>query len=105
MGRGPRAPRATALRASEAFVDPDVDRGFNWRHRPVQGVAGATPGGCATAGTAKTWPHGVVRLEGQIRALTADPAFKGGDYEGPPVRGIEATSAVWLGWLYSQERT
>jgi homoserine O-acetyltransferase len=57
----------------------------------------------ATAGTAKTWPHGVVRLEGQIAALTADPAFNGGDYSAPPRKGIEAYGMVWLGWLYSQE--
>jgi len=57
----------------------------------------------ATAGTAKTWPHGVVRLEGQIAALTADPAFNGGDYTTPPRKGIEAYGMVWLGWLYSQE--
>jgi homoserine O-acetyltransferase len=57
----------------------------------------------ATAGTAKTWPHGIVRLEGQISALTVDPEFKGGDYTTPPRRGIEAYGMVWLGWLYSQE--
>ena len=57
----------------------------------------------ATSGTAKTWPHGVVRLEGQISALTADPTFNGGDYTSPPRRGIEAYGMVWLGWLYSQE--
>jgi homoserine O-acetyltransferase len=57
----------------------------------------------ATAGTAKVWPHGVVRLEGQIAALTADPAFNGGDYTAPPRKGIEAFGMVWLGWLYSQE--
>jgi homoserine O-acetyltransferase len=57
----------------------------------------------ATAGTAKTWPHGVVRLEGQIAALTADPTFNGGDYASPPRKGIEAYGMVWLGWLYSQE--
>jgi homoserine O-acetyltransferase len=57
----------------------------------------------ATAGTARCWPHGIVRLEGQIRAITADPAFKGGDYTEQPVHGIETTGAVWLGWLYSQE--
>src|SRR3954471_2317390 len=57
----------------------------------------------ATAGTAKTWPHGIVRLEGQIAALTADPEFKGGDYTAPPRKGIEAYGMVWLGWLYSQE--
>jgi homoserine O-acetyltransferase len=57
----------------------------------------------ATAGTAKAWPHGVVRLEGQIAALTADPAFNGGDYTAPPRKGLEAFGMVWLGWLYSQE--
>ena len=57
----------------------------------------------ATAGTAKAWPHGVVRLEGQIAALTADPAFNSGDYTAPPRKGIEAYGMVWLGWLYSQE--
>src|SRR5262245_47122451 len=58
----------------------------------------------ATAGHAKAWPHGVVRLEGQIAALTTDPEFKGGDYTSPPRKGIEAYGMVWLGWLYSQER-
>jgi homoserine O-acetyltransferase len=57
----------------------------------------------ATSGTARCWPHGIVRLDSQIRALTADPAFKGGDYTEEPVHGIEATSIVWLAWLYSQE--
>jgi len=57
----------------------------------------------ATAGTARCWPHGFVRLEAQIRAITVDPAFKGGDYTEEPVRGIEATGAVWLPWLFSQE--
>ena len=57
----------------------------------------------ATSGTARAWPHGVVRLEGQITALTTDPAFNGGDYTAPPRKGIEAYGMVWLGWLYSQE--
>ena len=57
----------------------------------------------ATSGTAKTYPHGVVRLEGQIAALTADVAFEGGDYKSPPVKGLEAFGMVWAGWLYSQE--
>jgi homoserine O-acetyltransferase/O-succinyltransferase len=57
----------------------------------------------ATSGTARCWPHGFVRLESQIHAITADPAFKGGDYTEQPVRGIETTGAVWLAWLYSQE--
>ena len=57
----------------------------------------------ATAGTAKNYPHGVVRLEGQIAALTADAAFKDGDYTAPPTKGIEAFATVWTAWLYSQE--
>jgi homoserine O-acetyltransferase len=57
----------------------------------------------ATSGTAKTYPHGVVRLEGQIAALTADAAFQGGDYAAPPAKGLEAFGTVWAAWLYSQE--
>lgn len=57
----------------------------------------------ATAGTAKTYGHGIVRLDGQIAALTADPAFDDGNYTTQPARGIRATALVWLGWLYSQE--
>ena len=57
----------------------------------------------ATSGTAKTYGHGIVRLEGQIAALTTDPAFQGGNYTVEPVHGIETTGLVWLGWLFSQE--
>jgi homoserine O-acetyltransferase len=57
----------------------------------------------ATSSTAKTYPHGVVRLEGQIAAITADATFQGGDYTTPPAKGIEAFGAVWAAWLYSQE--
>ena len=57
----------------------------------------------ATAGTAKTYGHGIVRLDGQIAAITADAAFDGGNYTAQPVVGIRATALVWLGWLYSQE--
>jgi pimeloyl-ACP methyl ester carboxylesterase len=32
----------------------------------------------ATSGTAKTYGHGIVRLEGQIAALTADPTWNNG---------------------------
>jgi homoserine O-acetyltransferase len=56
-----------------------------------------------TAATARTWPHGIVRLEGQIAALEADPAFKDGDYDSPPQKGLSAFGMVWAGWLYSQE--
>ena len=53
----------------------------------------------ATSGTA----HGVVRLEGQIAAMTTDPVFAGGDYTMPPKQGIAVFGLVWAGWLYSQE--
>ncbi len=45
----------------------------------------------------------MVRLEGQIAALTADAAFQGGDYKTPPAKGMEAFGTVWAAWLYSQE--
>jgi len=57
----------------------------------------------ATSGTAKCYGHGYVRLEGQIAALTTDPAWQGGDYASPPAKGLEAFGMVWAGWLYSQE--
>ncbi len=57
----------------------------------------------ATSGTAKTYGHGIVRLEGQIAALTADPAFENGDYKSPPKQGLAAFGMVWAAWLYSQE--
>ena len=57
----------------------------------------------ATAGTAKNYPHGVVRLEGQIAALTTDAAFMDGNYTTPPKKGLEAFAVVWTGWLFSQE--
>jgi homoserine O-acetyltransferase len=57
----------------------------------------------ATSGTAKCYPHGVVRLEGQIAALTTDPAFANGDYKEQPKKGLEAFAIVWTGWLFSQE--
>jgi homoserine O-acetyltransferase len=57
----------------------------------------------ATSGTAKTYGHGIVRLESEITALTTDAAFKDGDYTDQPVKGIQAFSIVWTGWLFSQE--
>ncbi len=57
----------------------------------------------ATSGTARTWPHGIVRNEGQIAAITADEDFKGGNYTEEPKRGISAFGMVWAGWLYSQQ--
>jgi len=58
----------------------------------------------ATSGTAKAWPHGVVRLEGQIAALTHRSGVQRRATN--PRRRAKASKAygmVWLGWLYSQE--
>jgi homoserine O-acetyltransferase len=59
----------------------------------------------ATSGTAKTYGHGIVRLEGQISAITLDPAFKAGDYpsSSEPTAGIQTSALVWKAWLFSQE--
>ena len=56
-----------------------------------------------TSATARTWPHGIVRLESQIAALETDPDFDGGDYKNEPRRGLSAFGMVWAPWLYSQE--
>jgi homoserine O-acetyltransferase/O-succinyltransferase len=57
----------------------------------------------ATSGTAKTYGHGIVRLESEITALTTDPTFNNGDYTAEPEKGIQAFAIVWTAWLYSQE--
>jgi homoserine O-acetyltransferase len=57
----------------------------------------------ATSGTAKTYPHGIVRLEGQIAAITTDVAFQNGEYTAQPTKGLECFATVWLAWLFSQE--
>ncbi len=57
----------------------------------------------ATSGTARCWPHGIVRNEGEIAAITADSSFNNGDYTDEPKRGIAAFGVVWGGWLYSQQ--
>src|SRR6201993_1959629 len=57
----------------------------------------------ATSGTAKTYGHGIVRLEGEINAITTDAAFQGGDFPPGPEKGIQSFSLVWTAWLYSQE--
>src|SRR3954454_13199130 len=83
--------RITHLRAVIGF-SMGAEQAFQW------GGDYPSLGGrlVATSGTARAWPHGVVRLEGQIAALTADPEFKAGDYTAPPRKGIEAYGMVWL---------
>lgn len=54
-------------------------------------------------GSAGSYAHGNVRLDGQIAALTTDAAFAGGDYIAPPEAGLSAFGMVWAAWLYSQQ--
>ena len=58
---------------------------FPWaRNRRFNGpfLSGLMDRMVATSGTAKTYGHGIVRLESEITALTTDEAFQGGDYKG-----------------------
>src|SRR5690348_5075869 len=57
----------------------------------------------ATSGTAKTYGHGIVRLESEIAAITNDPLFANGDYKDEPKKGIEEFALIWEAWLFSQE--
>ena len=54
---------------------------------------------CASA---RTSPHNQVFLEGVKAALTADAAWKGGNYTAPPEAGLRAFGRVYAGWAYSQ---
>jgi homoserine O-acetyltransferase len=71
--------KITHLRALIGF-SMGAQQAFQWAVS-YPGFAGRI---VATSGTAKTYPHGVVRLEGQIAALTTDPEFRNGDYTSPP---------------------
>lgn len=114
---GPRFPTMT-IRDNVAAVYQLLTRGLGIRH--LQVVIGFSMGAeqafqwavshpdfadkiVATSGTAKCWPHGVVRLESQITSITNDPSFANGDYTSEPARGLETFGMVWAGWLYSQE--
>ena len=90
--------KVTHLHAVVGF-SMGAEQAFQW----AVGHPDFTDAIVATAGTAKCYPHGYVRLEGQIAALTADAAWQGGDYTSPPRKGLTAFGAVWMGWLYSQE--
>jgi homoserine O-acetyltransferase/O-succinyltransferase len=88
----------THLRAVVGF-SMGAEQAFQWAVSHPEFVGAIA----ATSGTAKCYGHGYVRLEGQIAALTTDPAWQGGEYTTPPAKGLEAFGLVWAGWLYSQE--
>lgn len=54
------------------------------------------------AGTAKTWPHNFVFLEGVKAALRADATWNNGWYTEQPTTGLRAVGRVYAGWGFSQ---
>jgi hypothetical protein len=91
----------------ECWLACSAREGNNWARR--KSISVRSSGLCRT-GPRDIWPnsvirhkHGVVRLEGQIAALTTDPSFADGDYKAQPKKGLEAFGLVWAGWLFSQE--
>ena len=57
---------------------------------------------CAICGSAKTSRHNLVFLEGVKAALTGDPAWRDGWFEGRANRGLRAMGRVYAGWAMSQ---
>jgi homoserine O-acetyltransferase len=53
-------------------------------------------------GTARTWPHNFVFLEGVKAALRADAAWNNGWYVEQPTTGLRAVGRVYAGWGFSQ---
>ncbi|WP_103109304.1 alpha/beta fold hydrolase [Brevibacillus reuszeri] len=54
------------------------------------------------AGTAKTWPHNSVMIEGIRAALQADAAWNKGMYTAPPELGLRTLGRVYASWGFSQ---
>ena len=57
---------------------------------------------CAVCGSARTSPHNRVFIEGVKAALTGDPTWRDGWFEGRPERGLRAMGRVYAGWAMSQ---
>ncbi len=113
---GPRFP-VTTIRDNVEAVRRVLEQGLGIHH--LRAVVGFSMGGeqafqwavshpdfmdriVVTSATAKTWPHGIVRLESQIIAIESDPVFAGGDYKEQPRAGLRTFGAIWAGWLFSQ---
>ena len=54
-------------------------------------------------GSARCSPYNHVFLDGVKAALTADPAFRNGRFEGRPAAGLRAMGRVYAGWAMSYE--
>ena len=76
-----------------------AQQAFHWGALYPDMVAAIAP----ICGSARTSPHNYVFLEGLKAALTADAAFADGQYGSPPVKGLEAFSRVYAGWMFSQD--
>lgn len=114
---GPRFPRATIRDNVEAVHRLLLDSlhvthlaavvGFSMGAEQAFQWAVSYPGFSdrivALAGTARSWPHGRMRLEAEIAAIEGDTAFHGGDYQAPPRQGIHLFGLIWAGWLTSQQ--
>ena len=51
---------------------------------------------------ARSAPHTIVFLEGLKVTIKTDAAWRGGDYDVQPERGLRALGRVWAGWGLSQ---
>jgi len=57
----------------------------------------------AFCGTAKTYPHGYVRLESAISCIEADSDWDYGNYSSPPLKGLKSWALHWASWFLSQD--
>ena len=53
-------------------------------------------------GSARTSVHNACFLKGMRDVLTADPAWRGGEYDEPPAAGLRAMARAWAPWPPSQ---
>ncbi|MGD9942303.1 MAG: alpha/beta fold hydrolase [Burkholderiaceae bacterium] len=54
-------------------------------------------------GSARTTPHNRVFLDGIKAALTADCAWRDGEYAAPPIKGLQAVGRLYAGWAMSPD--
>jgi homoserine O-acetyltransferase len=114
---GPRFP-VTSIRDNVAALHRLLTEGLGIRH--LRAAMGFSMGGqqvfqlavsypdfadriIVTSSNAKTHPHNYIMLESVRTAIETDPVFNGGNYTTPPTRGIQAASAILIGWVNSQE--